>query len=246
VIRGRFFLVTYFALLLVGLAQWGTPWGSSLAGLAFSVHVSSILDILIRQGTVRFPRMMATALVVSLVLGLFIYAPAGFALAHMAAPVDYGVDAEPFHRFDVVLVNQWAYGLTAPRRGEVVAIRPSNPSRVNLGYRFGHAQEVVLENELIDRLVGLPGDHVVWDSGVLSINGTPVSWKPLEPGRLPSHLDLTVPAEHYLILPSTSLAAVRSGGAETFWRYAGLFTAGEILGRAYLRVSPLSRFWFIR
>ena len=65
---------------LLGLVQWGTSSGSILLGLAFSVHASSVMDILIRQGTVRFPRMMATALFVSLVLAVLIYAPAGFVL----------------------------------------------------------------------------------------------------------------------------------------------------------------------
>ena len=61
-IRGRFFLAAYLPLLLLGLARWGTGLGSILLGLAFSVHASSVVDILIRQGTVRFPKMMATML----------------------------------------------------------------------------------------------------------------------------------------------------------------------------------------
>jgi signal peptidase I len=245
VIRGRLFLGVYLTLLLLGLAQWGTGFGSFLLGLAFSVHASSMVDILIRQGTVRFPRMMATAALVSLVLAVLIYAPAGWLLMHVAEPIEYAANAAMFERFDVVLVNRWAYALTAPRRGDVVRFSPLNTSRIAASYQVPGIRVAFEENEVIDRLIGLPGDRVVWDATKLSINGTPVSWKPLLPERLPRYLDLTVPKDRYLILPTTSVGAVRSGGAESFWKDASLIPERDILGRAYLRVSPISRFWFI-
>ena len=125
-IRGWIFLGAYLPLLVLGLARWGTPFGSILLGLAFSVHASSVMDILIRQGTVRFPKMMAMAVVVSLVLAVLIYGPAGWSLTRVAAPIEYPYDAPPFQRSDVVLINRWAYALTAPRRGDVVRFSSSN------------------------------------------------------------------------------------------------------------------------
>ncbi len=190
--------------------------------------------------------MMATAMLVSLVLAVLIYAPAGFVLSRMAAPIEYGADVEPFRRLDVILVNRWAYALTAPHRGEVVLYSPMSTSRLSDGNQFGHVQHRFEENEIIDRLIGLPRDRIVWDSGTLSINGTPVDWKPLIPERLPKHLDLTVPEGLYMVLPTTSVGAARAGESVTFWRYGGLVPVGDILGRPYLRVSPLSRFWLIR
>ena len=55
VLRGRIFLSVVSGVLALGLLQWGTDLGAMFLGLAFSVHVSSVLDILIRQGNVRFP-----------------------------------------------------------------------------------------------------------------------------------------------------------------------------------------------
>jgi hypothetical protein len=246
VIRGRFFLAAYVVLIVLGLGQWGTPFGPILVGLAFSVHTSSVVDILIRQGTVRFPRMMATAMFVSLALAVLIYAPAGFLLSRMAAPIEFAHDAEPFRLYDVVLVNRWAYALTSPGRGAVVVYSPLSLSRVGYGDQFGHVRYAFEENELIDRVVGLPGDHVVWDAGKLAINGAAVDWKPLIAERLPAHLDLTVPADRYLILPTTSGRAMAAGGSETFWRSSSMIPVRDILGRAYLRISPLSRLWLIR
>ena len=110
---------------------------------------------------------------------------------------------------------------------------------------MGHVRFAYEENQLIDRLIGLPGDKVVWDKGTLSVNGTTVSWKPLLFERLPSHLEITVPEDRYLILPTTSAAATRRGRL-SFWKEAGLIPREDILGGAYLRSSPLSRLWFIR
>ena len=239
-IRGWFFLGTYLPLLVLGLARWGTPFGSILLGLAFSVHASSVMDILIRQGTVRFPKMMAMAVVVSLALAVLIYAPAGWSLTRVAAPIEYPYDAPPFRRSDIVLINRWAYALTPPRRGDVVRFSSWNTSRLVDAGRSLNTRYVYEEDELIDRVLGLPGDRVVWDAGELSINGTPVSWKPLRPERLPSHLEIAVPADRYLILPTTSTGAVHA------WKDVGLIPRGDILGGAYLRVSPITRIWFIR
>jgi signal peptidase I len=248
VIRGQFWLLAYLPLLLLGLLYWGTGMGSILLGLAFSVHTSSVTDILVRQGTVRFPRMMAIAAFVSLALAVLVYVPTGLTLAQVAAPIEFAIDAPPFKRLDVVLINHWAFALTAPRRGDVVLYSQRNSSLTraddarqlgNGGYRFE-------ENELIDRVIGLPGDHVVCDNGKITINNKAVSWKPLLTDRMPSHLDVAVPLDRYFILPSTSVGATRSGGAESYWKNAGMIRQSDILGGVYLLSNPISRFWFIR
>jgi signal peptidase I len=247
-IRGWFFLGAYLPLLLLALTRWGTPLGSIAAGLAFSVHASAVMDILIRQGTVRFPKMMAMAFMVSLALAVLVYAPAGCLLAYrLAAPIEYAHDSPPFQRSDVVLINRWAYALSSPRRGDVVQFSPLNTSRVvDSGQEGRHVRLAYEENELIDRVVGLPGDRVVWGAGKLSVNGTPVSWTPLLPERLPPHLEINVPADRYLILPTTSVGAGNAAGSEAFWKNAGLIPGEDILGVAYLRVAPISRVWLIR
>ncbi len=246
VLRGRAFFGAYGPSLLLGLSLWGTPEGSILLGMAFSVHASSVIDILIRQGTVRFPRMLATAAVVSLALAAFYY-PAGEVLLRVAQPVEFAMDAPPFQRLDVVLVNRWAYRVGTPRRGDVILYSPLSSSRLRpADYAFAHVRFAFAENQLIDRLVGVPGDRVVWDRGQLVINGTAVPWKPLLPQRLPARLDITVPEDRYLILPTTSVAATLDAGSTSFWKDAGSLPASEVLGRAYLRSNPWSRLWFIR
>jgi hypothetical protein len=246
-IRGWFFLGAYLPLLVFGLLRWGTFFGSVALGLAFSVHASSVMDILIRQGTVRFPKMMAMAAMVSLVLAVLVYLPAGQLLMRVAAPFAYAHDAAPFRRFDIVLINRWAFAMTLPRRGDVVQFRPTTLIRRGPAIQTVlHVRLLYEENELIDRVVGLPGDRVVCDEGKLSVNGTPVSWTPLLPERLPRHLDITVPKDRYLILPTTATGALYAGGSAAFWKETGLIPREDILGGAYLRISPITRLWFIR
>jgi signal peptidase I len=244
-LRGQAFLGAYLLTLIPGLLCWGTDFGPVLLGLAFSIHASSVMDILIRQGSVRFPRMMALAAMTSLVLAVLFYAPIGAMMARVAEPIEFGTDSPPFERFDTVLVNRWAFALSGPRRGDVVLYSPLNTSRVTQpGLAMGHMRLAYEENQLIDRLIGFPGDRVVWDQGKLTINGSAVSWKPLLAERLPSHLEITVPDGRYLILPTTSVGAANA--VESFWKNASLIPTGDILGGVFLRSSPLSRFWFIR
>jgi signal peptidase I len=246
--RGQVFLLAYLPLLLFGLLYWGTGMGGILLGLAFSVHTSSVTDILIRQGTVRFPRIMAIAAFVSLALAVVVYVPAGLTLTQVAAPIEFTIDTPPFKRLDVVLVNHWAFALTSPRRGDVVFYTPRNSmrTRADQNQGLGHGRYVFEENQLIDRVIGLPGDHVICDQRKITINGEAVSWKPLLPQHMPGHLEITVPLDRYFILPTTSVGAIRVGGSESFWKDAGLIPRSEILGGVYLLSNPLSRFWFIR
>jgi hypothetical protein len=245
-IRGQVFFGAYVVLLVCGLLGWGTEFGSILLGLAFSVHASSIIDILLRQGTVRFPRMITTAAFVFAGLSILIYFPAGQALMQLAAPIEYGTDVPPFQHLDVVLVNHWAFALGDPRRGDVVLLSPVSLNRRRQGPVFGHIQQAFEENQVIDRLVGLPGDEVVWDDRKLTVNGTAVSWTPLRPERLPKHLEVSVPKDRYLIFPTTSIGAADPGTPETYWKMTSLISRNDILGGVYLRLSPITRFWFIR
>ena len=57
----------------------------------------------------------------------------------------------------LILVNRLSYVLGTPARGDVVAIRLAGPSIV-----------------LIKRLVGLPGERIRIEQGILHVNGVPL------------------------------------------------------------------------
>jgi signal peptidase I len=58
---------------------------------------------------------------------------------------------------DFVAVDRLAYRLSEPARGEVVVVRQADPERG--------------ERDLIKRVIGLPGETVTLDAGLLRING---------------------------------------------------------------------------
>lgn len=125
---------------------------------------------------------------------------------------------------DFILVNKFNYGLRlpvlntkilamgAPQRGDVIVFHSTSGPPINL----------------IKRLVGLPGDHIIVRDNHLSINGAPVALAPdgeyaggfgfagaplaketfghshhvimLAPNRYASDFDGVVPPEHYFFM----------------------------------------------
>ena len=55
-------------------------------------------------------------------------------LGHLASPIFDEHDAEPFRRFDVVLVNRWAFAGPSRRPGDVVLFRPAVEQRAVAEY----------------------------------------------------------------------------------------------------------------
>ena len=121
-------------------------------------------------------------LAVVMVLRSFLYEPFNIPSDSMVPTLETG---------DFILVNKFEYGVRlpiinskiidvgSPERGEVAVFRyPPQPS---ISY--------------IKRIVGLPGDHIVYDHGQLSINGEKVSKTPIQFSRDKDSLD--TPASIY-------------------------------------------------
>jgi hypothetical protein len=242
-IRGACFLTSWLALVFVGLVGWGTAGASVALGLAFSVHAAATLDVLFLRGGMRFPSMVATGLFTSLALWALVYGPSLWTLEHIAAPTEFVQNVVPFARGDVILVNRWAFALRRPQPGDVVSYRPV-AERV-VGHREGHYTFAYDEPERIDRILGAPGDHIVWAGGVLAINGLKTPWTPLNLARAPAKLMLIVPNDHYLILPTTSMAEATVRRPDE-WAAVSLVPIPDITGGAYLRAQPFNRLWLIR
>ena len=122
-------------------------------------------------------------LAVVMVLRSFLYEPFNIPSDSMVPTLETG---------DFILVNKFEYGVRlpiinskiidvgSPERGEVAVFRyPPQPS---ISY--------------IKRIVGLPGDHIVYDHGQLSINGEKVDKTPIQFSREKDSLDTPTSIYH--------------------------------------------------
>ena len=146
-------------------------------------------------------------LAVVMVLRSFLYEPFNIPSDSMVPTLETG---------DFILVNKFEYGVRlpiinskiidvgSPERGEVAVFRyPPQPS---ISY--------------IKRIVGLPGDHIVYDHGQLSINGEKVTKTPIQFSREKDNLDTPTSIYHQETL-----------GAHTF-------TMRELEGVNVARLAP--------
>jgi hypothetical protein len=238
-LRARLFFWSYITLLTLAAGFWGSIRGSVLAGLAFSVHASSVIDIMLQYGR-AFPSRVATALAAMALLAVGIYWPAGWLVTRVADPRRIEVLGEPFARGDIVLANQWAYRSAPPRVGDVVVYRIDRVTP-DAGLR---ARVLHYVGEGIDRILAGPGDTLRAEGGKYLVNGKDSPWLPLNPGLVHGVREVRVPADHYLIFPTTAPGATVWPGPD--WNALGIVPARDIHARAYLRNQPLGRFWWIR
>jgi hypothetical protein len=238
---GHAFLWGFLALFIPGLLHFGSRTGSILLGLAFSVHSTAALDIVMRAfGAANFRDRMARSIAVTLVLALVLYYPAGWMLTRILEPHTIERPFGPFRAGDVVFVNQWA----AIQPGKMVLYTPNEVrERTNPG--GGHTQYFTLfAGPRIDRVLAAAGDTVRWDAGKLFVNGIASAVQPLDPSTLPVRLALTVPDGQVLILPSGGPDVPRRDDLEA-WTELGLVPRGNVAGCVYLRTQPFTRFAWI-
>lgn len=119
---------------------------------------------------------------------------------------------------DIVLVTRVDAERHPPQRGDVVKCR--FPGR---------------EDTYIKRVIGLPGDEIVFTAGQLTVNGEPVD----EPyvSSLTEDYAVTLGADEYLALGDNRADSYDSRMADM-----GPIRAADILGRARWILYPLSRF----
>jgi len=140
---------------------------------------------------------------------------------------------------DRILVNKLSYHLHAVSRGDIVVF--SRPVAENCG-----GPEV---NDLVKRVIGLPGDTVTLAGGHVYIDGRKLdeSWLPAseqgqtQPGPPGNSANLqqafTVPANDYYVMGDNRTFSCDS-------RYWGPIAESTIVGKVDLRIWPLSRLHF--
>lgn len=125
---------------------------------------------------------------------------------------------------DRVLVNKFIYRFTEPKRGDIVVFQSvDNP-----------------EEDLIKRVVGLPGDRIAVRNGRLFVNGEPQR-EPYTNKRLRDRsyfAQTTVPKDHVFVMGDN-----RGNSADS--RVFGPLPEENIEGEAFVRFWPPDRIGLI-
>jgi signal peptidase I len=121
---------------------------------------------------------------------------------------------------DRVLVNKFIYRFTDPRRGDIIVFESVDNSN----------------EDLIKRVVGLPGDKIAVRGGKLFVNGEPQK-EPYTNKKLPDRsffAKTTVPKNHVFVMGDN-----RANSADS--RVFGPLPEKNIEGEAFLRFWPPGR-----
>jgi signal peptidase I len=130
------------------------------------------------------------------------------------------------HKGDRVLVNKLSYKLHDVHRGDIVVFK--RPAAAQSG-------DDDIE-DLIKRVIGLPGDTVETVDGVIYINDDPLAEPYLKDGTRsdsPPVQRQVVPPDHYFVMGDNRVNSQDS-------RFFGPIDEDKIVGRAFWRIYPLN------
>lgn len=94
--------------------------------------------------------------------------------------------------------------------------------------------------DLVKRVIGLPGDHLVSKGNTIYVNGSPLKqpWTHYEPLGKAIPAGTVVPKNQYYMMGDNESDSCDS-------RYWGTVPRSSIIGKAFLRIWPISRFGFL-
>jgi len=126
---------------------------------------------------------------------------------------------------DRIVVNKVVYNFRQPKRFEIIVFR-AVPAM---------GQE---KKDLIKRLAGLPGEKLEVKDGIININGKPVEEAHTMNQDYANFGPITIPPDSYFVMGDNRLASADS-------RYWGFLPGKNIIGKAFLRIWPLTKFSLI-
>ena len=145
---------------------------------------------------------------------------------------------------DRVVVNRLAYRVSDPHRGQVVVFlrpTPGGGRSAATGGALSWVRHAVAQGlggtppgseDLIKRIVGVPGDVIEGKGGHLLVNGRPVAEPYLPPGTLTSDFGpVRVLPGHYWVMGDNRMDSADS-------RFFGQVPRAALVGRAVARVWP--------
>jgi signal peptidase I len=126
---------------------------------------------------------------------------------------------------DRVVVNKVSYHFREPRRQEIIVFRqvapPGSPKR-----------------DIIKRVMGLPGEKLGIRNGIVHINGEAVEETHPMNRDYADFGPIVVPPDAYFVMGDNRPASADS-------RYWGFLPKANVIGPAFVRIWPLTKFGFM-
>jgi signal peptidase I len=127
-----------------------------------------------------------------------------------------GLSMEPHIRSgEYVVINTFAYRLGVPHRGDIVAFRRDDDTRALF----------------IKRAIGIPGDHIRIDRGVVYVNGAKLDEPYVRHADGRSFGELVVPPDSVYVLGDNRAESEDS-------RFFGAVSDSSLVGRAVAGIWP--------
>jgi signal peptidase I len=148
---------------------------------------------------------------------------------------------------DRVVVSRLSYRFHEPNRGDVVVfVSPDDPGPIRsfpgtviVDLLEGIGLRAPDENDLIKRVVGLPGEVVEGRDGHVFVNGREVIEPYLPEGTVTDDFEaVTVPADHLFVMGDNRDESLDS-------RRFGPIPVDSVVGRAVVRAWPPGRLGFL-
>jgi len=135
-----------------------------------------------------------------------------------------GPSMEPsFYDKSVVLVEKISYMMDEPERLDIVVTTSSLP------WKFS------MTKNLIKRVIGLPGDHILISEGQLFVNSELVYEPYLKTQFTTGTFEGVVPTNHYFVMGDNRAISSDSRNGDI-----GYISKADIKGKVYFRIFPFA------
>jgi signal peptidase I len=187
-----------------------------------------------RSFIAELPGLLLTALVIAVVIKTFLLQPFWIPSESMLPTIEVN---------DRVMVNKLAYRFGEPQRGDVVVFRDPREEQIEESIPEAVIRSVLEavgirtrgDEDLIKRVVGLPGETIeVRDNHVL-VNGAPIEETYLPEVFMPDEPPITVGPDEVFVMGDNRDASFDS-------RRFGAIPLDDLVGEAFVTIWPISHF----
>jgi signal peptidase I len=129
---------------------------------------------------------------------------------------------------DRIIVNKLAVDFGTIHTGDIIVFKA--PPAENCGTKV---------DDLVKRVIGVPGDHLTSKGNTIYINGKPlkITWSHYEP--------LGTPIGHVTVKPNNYFVMGDNYPDSCDSRFWGTVPRSDIIGKVFLRIWPFSRIGFL-